>query len=81
MLHTHIDTATTVLPILHVGPDNPAQTLDSRDERHHKIAQELLRVGRGEHNSSNLTAIISVFLWKLLPNFMNKKKAGYYLPR
>lgn len=59
---THIDNATTVLPILHVGPDNPAQTL----ERHHKMAQELMRVGRGEHNSSNLTAIISVFLWKLL---------------
>lgn len=62
MLHTHIDTATTVLPIFHVGPDNPVQTLDSRDERHHKIAQELMRVGKQEHNSSNLTAIISVSL-------------------
>lgn len=54
MLHTHIDIATTVLPILHVGPDNLVQTLDSRDERHHKIAQELMRVGKKEHSSSNL---------------------------
>lgn len=79
--YTHIDNATTVLPILHVGPDNPAQTFEIRDERHHKMAQELMRVGRGEHNPSNVTAIISVFLWKPLHNLMDKTKAAYYPPR
>lgn len=76
MLHTHIDNVTTVLPILCAGPDNPAQTL----ERHHKMAQELMRVGREEHNASNLTAIISVFLCKLLHHFMDRKEAAYFPP-
>lgn len=81
MLHTHIDYTTSVLPILHVGPDNSAQTLDSRDERHCKMTQELMRVGRGEHKSSNLAIIISVFLWKLFHNFMDRKEAAYFPPR
>lgn len=79
--YTHTANATTVLPTLHVGPDNPAQTLDSREERHCKMAQELMRVERGKHNSSDMTAIISVFLWKLVHNFMDRKEAGDLLSR